>query len=462
MSTFAFGMGKRRGGEKLGPKEALGSSVVVSSGGVVGSDGGIVRAALAAVSGRLGEIAVGMVEAFASEVPGYMGMRDPARVADVEETCRVHAGAVLAHLADGSTLGEEELRRLGEIGRRRFEEGISLPDLIHAYELGTRAILEAIDRELRRASRSPEHHVELLGPVAADVHELSTQLLAAVRRAYHEAERAVLMDERSFRRGIDDLLDAVEKKAENGEAAHPSPFSAIGLVPGEAHVTWVLEVAGADDDRARAAYLDRLADAAAVPLAAVGRRHCRSQRGQGVVGFVAFEGRGDSRTVAAAVEEALKKAPPPAPARALAGVGECEPDAEGIGESYGQARAALAFRRGKETLPSVLAYRDALPYLLLSKAPAIASAIVRRGVGLLALHDSTGDTNLVDALDAYLSCGENTGEAAKRLHIHRHTFVSRLRQIEQITGLSLRNREDVRLLDLGLMALRLLPARAAS
>jgi DNA-binding PucR family transcriptional regulator len=56
----------------------------------------------------------------------------------------------------------------------------------------------------------------------------------------------------------------------------------------------------------------------------------------------------------------------------------------------------------------------------------------------LAQHDKRRRTDLVKTLEAYLDHGNNLVETAVTLHIHRNTLVHRLRRIEDLCGMDLR------------------------
>lgn len=75
---------------------------------------------------------------------------------------------------------------------------------------------------------------------------------------------------------------------------------------------------------------------------------------------------------------------------------------------------------------------------------------------LLRLRDSDSARTLLPTLETYLTAGDATSTAAA-LSIHRSTLYLRLRRIEEITGMDLRQGDDQLDLRLGMRLLRLLP-----
>jgi len=80
-------------------------------------------------------------------------------------------------------------------------------------------------------------------------------------------------------------------------------------------------------------------------------------------------------------------------------------------------------------------------------------AFAERELGALLAHDELGGPQLVPALIAYLEAGGNKAEAAKQAHLARPTMYERIRQIEDVLGVSLEPSESRLSLHVALLAL---------
>jgi purine catabolism regulator len=76
-------------------------------------------------------------------------------------------------------------------------------------------------------------------------------------------------------------------------------------------------------------------------------------------------------------------------------------------------------------------------------------------VGPLMEHDRAHGTELVKTLESYFECNGNVKKMASRLYTHYNTVIYRLRRIEGITGLDLRDPEARLNLQMGLKIARL-------
>jgi purine catabolism regulator len=90
--------------------------------------------------------------------------------------------------------------------------------------------------------------------------------------------------------------------------------------------------------------------------------------------------------------------------------------------------AELVGHRGWQEGPGALAVEG-----LLIADPALTDAAVRHELGPI-LADERMGVQLVETLDAYLSCGCNMRETARRLHLAHRTVAYRLERIEGLLG----------------------------
>ena len=83
-------------------------------------------------------------------------------------------------------------------------------------------------------------------------------------------------------------------------------------------------------------------------------------------------------------------------------------------------------------------------------------------LGPLIAYDERRKGELIKTIEAYFSADGSVKMAGQMLFAHPHTVTYRLKQVEKLTGWSLRDPEDKLRLQLALRADRLARARRAS
>lgn len=63
-------------------------------------------------------------------------------------------------------------------------------------------------------------------------------------------------------------------------------------------------------------------------------------------------------------------------------------------------------------------------------------------------YDAVHNSNYTDTLKTYIKANYNISEAARLSNLHRQSLIYRLDKIEELTGLSLKNHEDLFTLEL--------------
>lgn len=414
------------------------------------------RAEVAArLNARIDDVADDMVAAYRTEIFPYAGIDDASVFAEVKGTSRLNVAVLLQCVSEGRALTDPELDLLRELGRRRSDQGFPLHALLRAYQVGTRVVWRHVLDELPRMSFDPDTLSELVADISSAILELTAQVSGAVSQAYLEAEReAAATEERTRRDVVEDLLAG---EIESSEAARRRA-GAVGFTLGSSHVAAAigLEIAGPDPAQGVQPDLELLADALRAAFADGAHRPIVAAR-RGIVALVVAHDENRNRRVAATVARALDDAKLPAGVRALGGIGMVEAGVSGIHASYRQAVGVLDLVRSADGLPPVMTYEGALPYTVLRRDPSLALDAFRSSVEPLLAYDAEQATDLVRTVQEYLETGGNLAEAAKRLHVHRHTMYGRVERIEELTGRSLSDRDDVLLFELGLRALRVLP-----
>src|SRR5699024_3839022 len=70
-------------------------------------------------------------------------------------------------------------------------------------------------------------------------------------------------------------------------------------------------------------------------------------------------------------------------------------------------------------------------------------------------HDKEREIDLIETIYIYFKNNQSIQQSADQLFIHRHTFRYRLKQVEKITGLNLKETDDLLKLQIGIMAFKM-------
>jgi purine catabolism regulator len=109
----------------------------------------------------------------------------------------------------------------------------------------------------------------------------------------------------------------------------------------------------------------------------------------------------------------------------------------------------------------MMVYGDASPLPALQSQEE-AQALVNRVLGSLIEYDDANDSDLLLSLSTFLSAQRSWQRCAERLHVHRQTVIYRMRRVEQITGRTLSDTEDISILWLALSAYEILQMKETS
>ncbi|MGA7834902.1 MAG: PucR family transcriptional regulator ligand-binding domain-containing protein [Acidimicrobiales bacterium] len=106
-------------------------------------------------------------------------------------------------------------------------------------------------------------------------------------------------------------------------------------------------------------------------------------------------------------------------------------------------------------------YEDASPLPALHSQEE-AHALISRVLGPLIEYDTANGTDLVRSLSAFFAVQRSWQRCADVLHVHRQTVIYRMRRVEEITGRTLSETEDISILWLALRAHEILYAHVPS
>ena len=143
----------------------------------------------------------------------------------------------------------------------------------------------------------------------------------------------------------------------------------------------------------------------------------------------------------------------------LFGVGGPHAGLEGIRQAYLEAREALEIGMALEMKGPVYRFEELILYHFLRVEPALVGRFVEGTLGPILEYDGRRKGELIKTLEAYFAADGSVKLAGAALFAHPHTVSYRLKQIDKLTGWSLRDPDDKVRLQLALRALRLAQAR---
>ena len=396
----------------------------------------IVDAFLARVDDVVGRGSV----AIRSGIPSYARLGD-SLMDEVRRSVRSNVEILGSVLGEGREIAPGELREFERVGARRAEAGIPLQDVLHAYRIVSRSCWDVLAEECRNfAGDALEPTLEL----AQTVLRYTDQVSGCVADAYARAQRSIVREREGARRefladvlyGTDAAPEDILRRAHTfGYDLSLSYVALVGLGPGDD--------AGKENTVAGAVSLTDV-DSSADPIVL--------QRGEHTIALVPTHPAMDLATMPEKMVAEL-------PGEWRFGMGGPEPGLEGIRRAYLEAREALEIGVGLRLDGAVFRFEDLLLYHFLRSDPALVDRFVRQTLGPLLAYDERRKGELVKTLDAYFRADGSVKLAGEALFAHPHTITYRLKQIEGLTGWSLRDPEDKLRLHLALRAHRLSQAR---
>lgn len=361
--------------------------------------------------------------------PGWFQAASPELLADVRGNAREQVRQGLRTLSGQVAGSGTNIAMWRDAGRRRARQAISLEVVLNGYNLGTRVLWEALVEHHHSLAR---RGVECLGDplllVAGQRLWLDLDVQSAVLIDAHRRETAQIArrDQQLIQSLLDRLLD---------------PQSGESTIVDEAAVG--LGVAAGEPVACVAAPLD---DAVSEPLRQAQDRLERAGRisfwsvRQGThFGLVPLAGLQTTELV-----DLLGSV-----AEGRIGVAVAAEGVAGFADAHHLAtRAARTLPRG---VSGVVHVADRLPELLLGGSPEVTALLVEQTVAPL-MRGGAQHSTLISTLETLMRCHGSATRAAEELYCHRNTVLYRIKQIEQLTGRSLRSPRDRLMFGLGLLA----------
>jgi hypothetical protein len=345
---------------------------------------------------------------------------------DLWRSCRHNLEHILIQLAGDGSPSVEPARATG---RRRAQQGLPLPAILHAYRVGGRFVWETL---LEHADTSDAARNALLR-TAADVWTIIDDYSEALIEEYRDsvAEQA--------------RRDAQARTAALGSLLDGNPLEESRLWESAAmlqlphHGTFV--VVAAETDRAGEEAIPRVEEALRRQNVASAWRLDRAHQ----IGVLAVR---PPVTVSKLGQRLI--------ALATGRIGVSEPytslDRTAVALRQAQVACAAATPRSRE----VVRYEQHPVAVLLASVPELGANVARAVLGpVLALPVPDRDL-LLDTLRAWFTEDGSATATATRLHVHRNTVHYRLKRVEALTGRSLNRPTAIGELHLALESTRIL------
>lgn len=403
-----------------------------------------VKTVIDALLSRLDEVVERCFSAVLNAVPSYERAGDPLQT-DLREAVRDNVALLSRVISQGREVSHDELEVIERVGVRRAEAGIPLDDVLHAYRTVSRVCWEVFGEECRRLPASDQLDAAI--DLAEAVLRYTDQISGAVAEAYSRAQRSIIREQEGARREfLSDVLYGTDVSPEDilrrahsfGYDLSLSYVALVGLGP---------EPNNHNEATVASAAAAAAVNAAADPIVL--------QKGVHTVALLPADAYADPEIV---------------PEKLLAelgggwrfGIGGPEPSIEGIRRAYLEAREALEIGLALGLSEPIFRFDDLLLYHFLRSEPALVSRFVKLMLGPLLEYDDRRKGELVKTLDAYFDADGSVKAAGEALFAHPHTVTYRLKQVEKLTGWSLRDPEEKLRLQLSLRAHRLSEARRDS
>jgi DNA-binding PucR family transcriptional regulator len=398
-----------------------------------------VRPIIDSFLGRLDEVVERCADAIAG-ISSY-GRGDPGLMEDVRGSVRSNVAALSQSLSEGREIKPEELEAIERVGARRAEAGIPLDDILQAYRSVTRVCWDILAEECR-AYRGDA--LEATIQLAQAVLRYTDQISTTAAEAYARAQRAIVREQEGARREfLADILYGTEASPEEIlRRAH-----AFGYDLSLSYVALVgvcAERDGGNEAAVAAAASSARSDSSQDPIVL--------QRAEQTIALLAADAFSEVSGTAEKIVAELGFG-------WRFGLGGPEPGLEGIRRAYLEAREALEIGIALGLQDSVFRFDDLLLYRFLRIEPALVDRFVEQSLGPLIAYDARRKGELVKTIMAFFDADGSVKMAGESLFAHPHTVSYRLKQIERLTGWSLRDPEDKLRLQLALRAYKLVQAR---
>src|SRR5215472_11204433 len=349
---------------------------------------------------------------------------------DLRDSVRDNLVHILSRFAGRATPGLEPARATG---RRRAEQGVPLPVILHAYRIAGKFLWAAILAEADTASGPPAALLD----APSDLWFIIDELSGVVTSSYRDTLDDLARRSHQTRSAMLDVL----LRGDIGDGSRLWEYTAALRLPRQG--TFMVAAARTPEPGVESI---RNAEEA------LGRRGVRSAWRVEVEAQIG-------------VLVVSTQTPVDATSQVLA---ELAAGAVGLSEPYGNLdqtptalrEARLALMAADPPARPLARYRDVPVAVLIASAPDPSEAVARAVLGaVLALPEAECES-ILSTLREWFAVDGATSVAAEKLHMHRNTVRYRLRRLEELTGRSLSQPTGMAELHVALEAVRILGLRA--
>lgn len=392
---------------------------------------------------RLDEVVERGSGSILANIPSYARLGSPF-THELRHAVRENVAILAQVMTEGREISRDELDAIERVGARRAEAGIPLEDVLHAYRTVSRACWDVLADECRNfRGNALEAAIELAEAVLRYTDQIST----GAADGYASAQRAIVREQEGARREfLADLLygsdaapeDILRRAHTFGYDLSLSYVALVGVGP-QSDARKEATVAAAASSVAASATADPIV----------------LQKAEHTIALIPAEAMVDPLTMPEKLVIELQ-------GDWYFGMGGPEPGLEGIRRAYLEAREALEIGMAFNLDGPIYRFDDLLLYHFLRIEPGLIDRFVRQTLGPLIEYDERRRGELIKTIEAYFKADGSVKMAGEVLFAHPHTVTYRLKQMERLTGWSLRDPEHKLRLQLALRAYRLAQARRES
>ena len=408
------------------------------------------------VAGRLEleqtTMAAEILETMRRDIPEYGAIDDPLALAELLVRCRFMIAVFARVLRNEPGILAEAVELGRTVGRARAREGFPLGATVDAFRVGMNVGWERVSRDTGHI-QTPEDANAVLA-IALQLLHFVGEVSRAITEAYVEAAPSATAPKQGANQGlVGDFLSGgfisdndLGSRAVRFRYDLRSPHAIVLIAERAAQPT----LAAGDGPRpavnpcvkAGEALIRRVPDALPIAVVATPLPHSAAlapvpdaTKWPQLLAICEEVGRNH--------DVAILVVPP------IAGV-------VAIFDSYADARDSLPLARrvmrGQERVTSIDALRV---YRVLEGGPEDRRRFLRSTLGPVLDLTESRRLPLIESLETWFAAAGSIHEAARRLFVHPNTLRYRLRHLEKLTGLSLRNPHHQARLDLALHLMRL-------
>ena len=380
---------------------------------------------LAELEQRRAGLARHMTRAVLAEVHWDDSTGAPPEPEAIARACEAGLDLFLTTARESRPPTHEELRGVAQLGLLQARGSRSVEPILSAYRIAARVAWEAI---LRAWRRQPDVPPDALLVTANYVFTALDQVAAQVTHTYLAAKeqhmlRGTRARDRLFHSLISDTFDS--------ELALQKQALALSLGIASSYVAGVFKLIDGRVDALRGGEaLDQVVSSMSLPARTLHRAidpHTLAVLWPAESQVSASHTKELAEAVLGAAEARWGRGR----GRIRAGLGGHHPGLHGVSRSYLEAQQAIEVGRKLDHAGGIHHYDEVIPYLVLSQNPLLAERYIRQSLGALAEAEGKGRGPLLETLAAYLGKG-SIKDAARALHLHRHTVIYRLGKIREL------------------------------